>query len=197
MTNPVAWLFDTAPFLTRSHCGVGWSGTLQATYVLANLTVAFTYFAILAQLSVLYRSKRQDLPQPLALVLLGSFFFFCGLTHLSDVLVFRWAPYRLYTLIFSTLAVLSLCTTLYLPVAIRRIVLMPSRNYVHKLLNDLQCESLLREVAIQQKEAMIRDLQRELGNAQVALRSQEWTHEKGQALDRIEAALQLLKTGGG
>jgi hypothetical protein len=195
VTDPISWLFDSSLFLTRDHCGPGWTHSIQVAYMIANSVIAISYFAIPVEFAILYRSKRQELPQPQVLLLVIGFIFFCGLTHASDVLVFYWAPYRFYTAIFLITALLSLGTALYIPSAIRKIVLLPGREFVHNLNDELQVAILRETVLRQEMEQKNADLVRKLELAREALRSQARTHEKQRALDMMDASISLLKTG--
>src|SRR4051794_32701318 len=94
------WLLDASQFLTRNHCGMGWTREMEVYYKVANSVIAFAYFEMPIMLYLLYRKKRDDLPTPSILIMFITFIALCGLTHLSDLVVFYWAPYRLFPLLY-------------------------------------------------------------------------------------------------
>jgi hypothetical protein len=126
------WLLDTAVFFTRNHCGVGWTHNMIQVSRLVNFLIFFAYFSIpVSLLIVWYELRRMKEMKVLYDVLTENrwiilmfvlFISFCGVTHLCDVLVFDWAPYRLYTLIDAMTAVLSIATAILLPKVSRRLI---------------------------------------------------------------------------
>jgi hypothetical protein len=126
------WLLDTAHFFTRNHCGVGWTSTLILISRFVNFLIFFAYFSIPVSLMVIWwelrgiaslKTLKDTVIQSRWIVLMFVFFiFFCGLTHLCDVLVFDWAPYRLFTLVDTITAVLSVTTAVFLPRVSRHII---------------------------------------------------------------------------
>jgi chemotaxis family two-component system sensor kinase Cph1 len=191
--NPVAWLLDASPFLTRDHCGVGWSSMLQVAYIASNVTIAVAYFVIPVEFAVLYRSKRQELPQPQILLLLIGFILFCGLTHLADVLIFWWAPYRLYTLVCLITGVLSIGTAAYLPVAIRRIILMPTREFVHKINDQLHVETLRAAVENAKRQELVKTLEAHNQELTRIIRNELWKTQTETTIQALRQASARLK----
>jgi amino acid transporter len=127
MSGPVAWLLDTAPFVTRDHCGLGWTRDHIAVNQVANFLIFLAYFSIpvsLFNFMLRLRALRRPSVGRLLDVVRARvwmiacfmcFIAFCGLTHLMDVLVFGWAPYRFFTLVDAATAAVSLPTALLLP----------------------------------------------------------------------------------
>src|SRR4051794_1252565 len=123
------WLCDSSVFLTRSHCGAGWTPRLEAAYKVSNAIIALAYFAIPAALFLSCKKKRTELPAPRMSVMVLMFIILCGLTHVCDVIVFYWAPYRLFAFISVLTALVSGAAACDLPVVIGGLVRLPSREY--------------------------------------------------------------------
>jgi hypothetical protein len=195
------WLFDSSQFMTRSHCGGGWTPEMEKLYIASNLVISFAYLEIPILLWFLYRKKREDLPAPWILVMFITFIVLCGLTHLSDVLVFYWAPYRLFTALFVLTALASAVTAYKLPSVVRYMVRLPSREYVHRINNQLQEEVLLRTKAEQEMSlrnetlrGRVKALEELLKANSVEtleglLRTNQWIHERNAALEELNKML--------
>jgi two-component system, sensor histidine kinase len=192
-----AWLFDASQFLTRNHCGMGWTPAMETIYKTSNLTLALSYFMIPISLLLLYRKKRDDLPTPWVLILFILFIVLCGLTHLSDVVVFYWAPYRLFTLLYVVTALVSAVTAYRLPRVVRNLVKLPSREYVHKINDQLQSEVLLRTRAEQELACRNDKLRERVKTLEKLLKSNsietldglrrtnQWIHERNAAMEEL------------
>lgn len=195
------WLFDASQFLTRNHCGAGWTSDMEMLYKLSNLVIALAYFVIPVALYFLYSKKRKDLPTPWVLIMFITFIVLCGLTHLSDVVVFYWAPYRLFTFLYALTAVSSAATAFLLPQTVRYLVKLPTREYVHRINGQLQAEVLLRTRAEQELadrneklRARVKALEEMLkSNAtetlEGLLRTNKWIHERNAAIQELNRML--------
>ncbi len=138
----MSWLFDTAPFITRNHCGPGWTDNLIVLSRLFNFLIFFAYFSIPMTLSFVWLEMRRrartnvlvhDVQEILResrwiIVMFVTFIFACGLTHLCDVLVFDWPPYRFFTLIDALTALASVPTAVLLPGIFTRVITLLSRR---------------------------------------------------------------------
>jgi small-conductance mechanosensitive channel len=184
------WLFDSGPFLTRAHCGV-WPAWLTAAYVTGNLLTALAYFTIPAALLV-YRHRRRELAGgvPLKYQKLlawgAAFILLCGLTHVSDVLVFAWAPYRLYTALYLATGLVSLRFALLLPALVRESwdvvpveMLIAAREQAH---TKAVSEALMRAVAEEKADRM-----------EAQLRELEEIAWRESAADRLARVRKLLR----
>jgi amino acid transporter len=130
------WLFDSSEFFTRNHCGGGWTPELICLSRLANFLIFLAYCSIPFSLFVLWWNLKQlRLGHKLTrqvekisgqnkwiLLLFGCFIITCGLTHLDDVIVFDYAPYRYFTSMEVLTSVFSISTALLLPLVARRIL---------------------------------------------------------------------------
>jgi uncharacterized MnhB-related membrane protein len=130
------WLFDASVFITRNHCGTGWTHTLVALNRVANFLIFLSYISI--PLSLLYFWLRlrdvarlnalvggvmpPGVGQRLIVLNFVCFITLCGLTHLCDVLAFEWVPYRLFTCVDILTAAASVPTAIILPGVLRGIV---------------------------------------------------------------------------
>lgn len=126
------WLLDATAFITRNHCGPGWTPTLIAVNRVANFLIFLSYFTI--PLSLLYfwlELRRHEVAvgvlgpnrvRKLIILNFVVFIFLCSFTHLCDVFAFEWAPYRLFTCVDLLTAIASVSTALILPGMLRTIV---------------------------------------------------------------------------
>ncbi len=185
-------LFNTSDFVTRDHCGTGWTHGLIVAYIVSNLTIALAYFAIPAMLLVLYRSKRHDLPRPEILILFIAFIVLCGFTHLTDVIVFFWPGYRLFTGFYAATAITSIATACYLPSVVKTLVKLPSREYAHSLNDRLQTELYTKEILRRETEARYQAIRKEAETAKKALEARLWATGTQDTLARIERITAIL-----
>lgn len=194
-----SWIFESDVFMTRDRCGPGWSDGLKAIYIASSLAVAVSYLAIPAMLLALYRSKRQELPSPWLLVTFAAFLALSATTYLSDVTVFWWAPYRLYTLLRVLTGVVSLAAASVMPFVVKTLVKLPSREYVHALNNQLQAR--VWETELMRREAMERErvtalankiLKDELAALRARLNDRLYYHDRGAILSDIERITSLI-----
>jgi hypothetical protein len=134
------WLCDASEFLTRSECGTGWSPWLKQTYQLANFLIWFSYLVIAFSLYKLYRSKKTELPAPGLFVLATMFLLLCGLSHLGNIAIFFWAPYRLFTLVDVMTAAVSVTAACWMPSVVHWMAHLPAQDYVHTVNKTLENE---------------------------------------------------------
>lgn len=127
------WLFDASQFQTRSHCGPGWTPGLQLVDQAANLVIFLSYMSIPFSLYLVYANKKAKFKLDYAILMFIAFIALCGLTHLNDVLVFRWAGYRYFTLIDVLTAVASAVTALSMPRVVYTVAKLPSWGEVDQL----------------------------------------------------------------
>lgn len=98
-------------FVPRESCG-NWSPMLIAVHRVSDLLIFAAYVAI--PLLVLWRAKRglSFVPRdPVGLGLLIGFIASCGLTHVSNQMMFVWPVYRLDALVKAVCAAFSLAST--------------------------------------------------------------------------------------
>lgn len=148
------WLFDTNGFVTRSQCG-DWKGELKFLYQAFNLIIWLAYTAISIILFYAIRkvkyqnsgfvNKLKSLKFTIFCFMM--FIFFCGWTHLNDFVVFYWAPYRFFTLIYGLTAVFSVGTVVVLIVNLPWILQLKTFKEYKLLAED-------RQAIIEKKDAL-------------------------------------------
>lgn len=108
-------LFDASDFLRRWACGQ-WHPAHVYTDIGADCTIAAAYFSIPVAIAVFVVAIGSAVPDrsrwvPWAFVVFVSL---CGLTHVANVLPFRWPAYRLFTTLKVVTAGVSLVTAIAL-----------------------------------------------------------------------------------
>jgi chemotaxis family two-component system sensor kinase Cph1 len=101
-------IFSTADWPARWHCG-SWSDFHGWLYIISDIGIWASYFAIPLLLIIMLRKKR-DLPFHKIIFLFVAFILLCGLTHLIDAAIFWWPAYRLSALLRFITAVVSIFT---------------------------------------------------------------------------------------
>lgn len=99
-----------ADFMPHGHCFF-WRGELVWLHVLSDFAIFIAYFSI--PLMILhFKKNRKDLPYPWVLVLFAAFIFWCGTTHLMNI-VTLWHPiYRIEGIIKMITALVSVATAI-------------------------------------------------------------------------------------
>lgn len=122
MSNSVLeFLFDTSQYPARWECG-HWLPAMGWTHIVSDILIFLAYTGIPISL-VYYQRKINALDINYIFILFASFIFFCGATHLVEVIIF-WNPiYNFAGLIKFLTAIISLTTllviTLKLPFTLR------------------------------------------------------------------------------
>ena len=113
LTEFIKGLFSTELWPARWHCGE-WSDFHGWLYIVSNLMIWFSYFAIpLIIIGYTYK-KKYELKYTKTYFLFASFILLCGSTHLLDASLF-WVPmYRFSALILLLTGVVSLFTVYHL-----------------------------------------------------------------------------------
>jgi hypothetical protein len=183
------WLFDTHEFVTRNQCGPGWTSTLIYLYKFSNLVIALSYFSIPAMLLAFWRKRRNDVGGMYILLLFSGFIFFCGITHLTDIIVFYWPAYRFFTLIVGITALASFLTACALPAVVLKMLKLPSREVIHAVNDQLQrltWEQHLANIHLEERNAKLGDHIRHLEDM---LETNAWMHDKSSAIKELKEML--------
>ncbi len=183
------WICDASEFLTRSHCGAGWDPWLRQTYQLANLVIAFSYGLISFSLFTLYQHKRHDLPAPKMLVLGLLFLLFCGLSHLCNVVVFWWAPYRLFTTVDVMTALVSAVAATVMPSAVHRMVRLPAQALVYEINQALATEVSQTARASHHQVHEIAVLKERIRSLEQSLQTYTWIYQQNEAMGDLSRTL--------
>jgi hypothetical protein len=199
------WLFDASQFLNRNHSGLGWTSAMEISYKVSNVVIALAYFEIPVILLFLWRKTRDALLGPSTLILFLGLIVLCGLTHLSNALVFHRAPYRFSTGLHALTALAAAVTAFRLPHIVRQVVKLPSREYVCRINRRLQDEVRSRARAEQELagrnerlRARVKTLEEMLKANSVEtleglLRTNQWIHERNAAIQELNQMLTELE----
>ena len=202
------WLWDASEFVTRNHCGPGWTPELINLYKVSNAIIALAYFAIPIALYFLYKKNWGDPPASRMLVMFMTFIVLCGLTHVGDVVVFYWAPYRLYTAHFCTCSPRSSrrSPAFELPFLVAHLLKLPSPAYVHKINDQLREEVLRRAEAekefarrneiLKARVSTLEDLLKAntIKTLEDLQRTNQWIHERNAAMEELRKLLSEWET---
>jgi PAS domain S-box-containing protein len=104
-------LFDPSGFPPRWACGQ-WSALLGWTHIIADTATWAAYTAI--PLVLVYFIRRRTLPVPRIIWLFAAFILACGLTHLTEAVIFWYPVYRLSAALKVVTALVSCATVLAL-----------------------------------------------------------------------------------
>jgi hypothetical protein len=188
------WLLETQDFLTRNHCGQGWTAALIYLYKFSNLVIALSYFSIPAMLLAFWHKRRNDVGEMHILLLFATFIFSCGVTHLTDIFVFYWPAYRLFTLILGITAITSFLTACSLPAVVLQLLKLPSREVIHEingLLQKMTWEQHLANIGLEERNAKLAEHIRHLEDM---LDNNAWMHDKGSALKELREMLLTVES---
>ena len=118
-------IFDSSLFMPRFMC-INKDSNLAVLYSLPNIgtwlvySFGFTYVWFLLNTKVAFK-KVNFLPT--LLTLMAIFFFFCGGTHLNDVLAMTWPAYWFFTIWEWIQFGVALYTLIYIVQIIKKYVL--------------------------------------------------------------------------
>jgi PAS domain S-box-containing protein len=134
-------LLITSDWPPRWHCG-DWSSFHGWFYIVSDLLIWLSYFAIPAILFFFLYKKKEHLPFKGIFVFFIGFILLCGLTHLIDVAIFWWPAYRLSALIRFGTAVVSLGTVFALVKFIPRALELKSPDVLENIVEERTKELL-------------------------------------------------------
>jgi hypothetical protein len=187
------WLLESSAFMTRNQCGSSWTPDLVLFYQISNFIIFLSIIEIVLSILFVCIKRKADLPAPNIFFLFVVFIFLCGLTHLADVIVFYWAPYRLFAVLSGLTAVASAITAFNLPLVVRTLVNFPSEETLRRTLIERELakrnEALKARVA--SLEAMLKaNAERTLEDL---LRTNKWIHERTLAMQELQKLLSELE----
>jgi chemotaxis family two-component system sensor kinase Cph1 len=111
--------------MPRWMCG-GWDDALVNVNIAANFIIFLSYISISINSFLLWSLVHNKLSKTWIVVAFSLFVGACGITHLNDVIVFWWAPYRFFTVCDAITAAFSAATALALPMVVKYIKSLPS-----------------------------------------------------------------------
>ena len=150
-------VLETDSWPDRWHCG-NWTSFHGWLYILSDLMIWLSYFAIPVILASFIYRKQAVLPVNSAVLLFIGFILACGLTHFLDALIFWWPAYRLSALLRFITAGVSVSAVLALVKATPKIIEFRSPEHLEKLVQQrtqelLQSNRKLQEEIQQRKQA--------------------------------------------
>ena len=105
-------LFDTTGFPPRWKCGA-WSDALGWTHILSDLVIFSAYLAIPIALGF-FVLRRRNVPFSFVFWLFVAFILSCGVTHLTEAIIFYRPIYRFAGLAKAVTATISIATVIAL-----------------------------------------------------------------------------------
>jgi hypothetical protein len=182
-------LFEASGFLTRNHCGP-WSATLVRAYIASNAVITLAYALIPFCLLIIWIKRRRDMEHAWLLLLFTAFIVACGLTHVCDIVVFWWPGYRLFTLISSVTALLSVYSALWLPFVTATIVRLPTIAMYQQVNRELEQAVARKEEANKEVKATIAALRRQVDHLERMRTTGLWVAEQETALRELKLVLE-------
>lgn len=189
-------LLSGAGFVPRWHCGL-WTQFHGLVDQAACLVIFVAYLFIPAALAFLAYRRRDDFPFLFDLVnKFGLFILWCGLTHLSDIAVFYWPAYRLFTLVKVISAVYSVRALWSFALLYPKLLTMQGPNDFNKQLEDLK---LLERKLRHQNRGLQHQLRLRADCLQVLATTQALESASGnpeqvkEALSRLDAVTEVLR----
>lgn len=181
-------LFDASDFLTRSQCG-DWDPRLVNLYIFSNVLIGLAYILIPIQLLFIWHKKHNSFKYPFIIVFFAMFILFCGFTHICDIAVFWWAPYRFYTLILFLTGTISMITALILPIKIRYLMTLVTPK-VYQDINEKLTKSLKeQEIALQALNSTNNFLKKQIQKLEKEKKRDVWVHEQESILNEMKSLL--------
>lgn len=133
-TSVFGRLFDTTGFPARWNCGL-WSPALGWLHIISDLAIFVAYAAIPATLAILL-FKRRDVPLRPIFLLFIAFILSCGLTHLTDAMMFYHPAYRFLGGMKLITATVSLATAFVLIRGLPAALQLPQIIESHRKLQE-------------------------------------------------------------
>lgn len=105
-------LFSVEGFVPRTMCGPSWTGQLIAVHRISDLIIFSCYLLMFGALFSMVHARKQ-LVSPVGLVVYALFILACGVTHLTNQMMFTWPAYRLDGAVKMVCAVISLIAAVW------------------------------------------------------------------------------------
>ena len=110
------WLTDTRGFVPRSQCGTGWTSAVITATGFFDVVIFLSYMLIPTGIVRLFWKVHRHEPirgVKVGAFLAANFVFWCGVTHLSDKLMYTWPAYHLDCATRGVAAVSSFASVLW------------------------------------------------------------------------------------
>ena len=132
-----------ADFLPHGHCYF-WKPEIVWLHVISDLLITLAYYSIPLMLIYFVR-KKKELPFNWIFVLFGGFIFWCGTTHVMNV-VTLWHPmYRLDGIVKAITAAISVLTAILLYRLVPQALEFKGPKELEKLNEELEREIIERK----------------------------------------------------
>lgn len=182
-------MLATEGFLPHGYC-FQWSPGLLSTMVASDAVIAAAYYSIPLALMVFVR-RRKDLHFNWIFVLFSAFIFFCGTTHLVDILVI-WRPdYWLQAGTKAVTAGVSIVTALLLWPLIPKALKLPSHADLEALVARLETEVHERRAAEQRLDELNHELEARVAERTRQLEAETAERMRLQDVERARVAAEL------
>jgi hypothetical protein len=181
-------LFDASGFLTLGQCGP-WSESLKHIYITSRCFISLAYVFMAICLILIWKKRRCDMEYGWILLCFAAFIAACGLTHICDVAVFWWPGYRLFALVRSVTAILSVVTAAWLPWVTKLALKLLTPERFQRITLDLEDAIKLKDKAINDLNETVSALHRQLNHLERMRRTGLWVAEQETALRELKTAL--------
>ncbi|RCJ33958.1 hypothetical protein A6769_23225 [Nostoc punctiforme NIES-2108] len=161
-------LFAYKQFIPHGHCYL-WKPELVGLHIVSDSLIALAYYSIPITLLYFVR-KRQDLPFNWVFLLFATFIVTCGTTHLMEIWTLWYPTYWLSGCLKAITAIVSLYTASELIPLVPKALALPSSAQLEAANLELEREISERkqaELALQEREAMLRQISDNLPNGAI------------------------------
>ncbi len=188
--------FSFGNFMPQGQCFL-WNPELVWLYVLSDLSIALSYYAIPLML-VYFVCKRRDVPFGWTILLFGTFSVACGTTHLMEVWVLWHPNYWIAGFVKALTAAISALTALQLVPLLPRALALPSQAQLELVNKTLQKEVSERRCVEEQVRTLNSQLEQRVSERTVQLETAnaqllKEIGERQQAQEELQKSLALLQ----
>lgn len=123
MDSLMSWM-ATQGFLPHGYC-FQWDPSILTLMVLSDLATMLAYYSIPLALLALVDYRKQDIRFKWMFFLFACFIFFCGTTHLMDIITIWYPTYYLQAVIKALAGAASVGTAILLWPLVRKLKTLP------------------------------------------------------------------------
>lgn len=187
------WLFDRSMGLPGP--GGRWPPWMTVLFHTSNFVTAMALMFIPLTIAGLMRRKRRGV-RPGEWAILLSIFPALAMSRLMRFLEIYGPPYNLTTLTDTGSAIVSVWAVSKLPAVAEHIALLPSRNDIHDLREQLNGAIMERESDRMANRESIRQIRRRIDHIEIALDTETWADDVRRAIAEMRAILAEIEGGG-
>jgi hypothetical protein len=111
LINLFQTVFSYERFMPHGYCLI-WEPPLVWMHVISDLTITIAYYSIPVTLLYLVRKRREQIPYRWVFIMFALFIFFCGTSHLMEIITLWYPMYYFQGIIKALTAALSIATAL-------------------------------------------------------------------------------------